>query len=221
MFGLYLAGVLGALIAALVLRRTVVKGGGSTFMMELPKYQMPRLTDIALGLWQRALIFLKRAGGIILTTTIILWAFASFPQAGPGQKQSDVSIAGHIADGIHTVVAPLGFNQDISLALLPAMAAREVAVAAIGTVYSLDATDDGNVQTLQQRMAGRWSLATALAFLAWFVFAPQCISTIAVTRRETNGWKWPLFMVTYLFALAYLAAGATYWLAVAAGLGGA
>jgi ferrous iron transport protein B len=219
MFALYLAGIVGALIAALVLRRTAVKGGGGAFMMELPKYQMPRLTDVALGLWQRAIIFLKRAGGIILTTTIILWALASFPQAGPGQKQSDVSIAGHIADGIHVVVAPIGFNKDISLALLPAMAAREVAVAAIGTVYSLDAEDQGQLQTLAQRMSGRWSLATALAFLAWFVFAPQCISTIAVTRRETNGWRWPLFMVTYLFVLAYVAAGATYWTAVAFGLG--
>ncbi|MEO7814865.1 MAG: ferrous iron transporter B [Sphingomicrobium sp.] len=219
MFALYLIGVVGALLAAFVLRRTVVKGGGGAFMMELPKYQMPRLADIAIGLFQRAMIFLKRAGGIILTTTIILWAFASFPVAGPGQKQSDVSIAGHIADGIHVVVAPIGFNKDISLALLPAMAAREVAVAAIGTVYSIDAGDDANVQTLQQKMAGRWSLATALAFLAWFVFAPQCISTIAVTRRETNGWKWPIFMVTYLFALAYIAAGLTYWIAVAAGLG--
>ena len=219
MFALYIVGVVGALLAALVLRRTVVKGGGGAFMMELPKYQMPRLADIALGLLQRAMIFLKRAGGIILTTTIILWAFASFPVAGPGQKQSDVSIAGYIADGIHVVVAPIGFNKDISLALLPAMAAREVAVAAIGTVYSIDAGDEANVQTLQQKMAGRWSLATALAFLAWFVFAPQCISTIAVTRRETNGWKWPIFMVTYLFVLAYIAAGATYWIAVAAGLG--
>ena len=219
MFGLYVVGVVGALLAALVLRRTVVKGGGGAFMMELPKYQMPRLRDIALGLLQRAIIFLKRAGGIILVTTLVLWAFASFPVAGPGQKQSDVSIAGHIGDAIHIVVAPIGFNKDISLALLPAMAAREVAVAAIGTVYSIDAGNEANVQTLQQKMAGRWSLATALAFLAWFVFAPQCISTIAVTRRETNGWKWPLFMVTYLFVLAYLAAGITYWLAVAAGLG--
>ena len=141
-------------------------------MMELPKYQMPSLADIGLGLLQRAIIFLKRAGGIILTTTLILWAFASFPVAGPGQKQSDVSIAGHIADGIHVVVAPIGFNKDISLALLPAMAAREVAVAAIGTVYSIDSGKEANVQTLQQKMAGRWSLATALAFLAWFVFAP-------------------------------------------------
>jgi ferrous iron transport protein B len=219
LFGLYLAGIVGALLAAIVLSKTAVKGGGGAFMMELPKYQLPRISDIAIGLWQRAMIFLKRAGTIILYTTVILWALASFPQAGPGQKQSDVSIAGHIADGIHTVVAPIGFNKDISLALLPAMAAREVAVAAIGTVYSLDATDESNLQTLEQKMAGRWSLATALAFLAWFVFAPQCISTIAVTRRETNGWKWPIFMVTYLFVLAYLAAGATYWTAVAFGLG--
>ncbi|MBA3667106.1 MAG: ferrous iron transporter B [Sphingomonas sp.] len=218
LFGLYVIGVVGALLAALVLRRTVVRGGGGAFMMELPKYQLPRVTDVAIGLWQRALIFLKRAGGIILTTTLILWALASFPQAGPGQKQSDVSIAGHVADGIHFVVAPIGFNKDISLALLPAMAAREVAVAAIGTVYALDAGNQKGLETLSDRLAGRWSLATALAFLAWFVFAPQCISTIAVTRRETNGWRWPLFMVTYLFVLAYLAAGATYWLAVAAGL---
>ena len=219
MFGLYITGVIGALVAALVLRRTVVKGGGGAFMMELPKYQLPRISDIAIGLWQRAAIFLKRAGTIILSTTIILWALASFPQAGPGQKQSDVSIAGHIGDAIHVVVAPIGFNKDISLALLPAMAAREVAVAAIGTVYSLDAGSDAGLQTLSERMSSRWSLATALAFLAWFVFAPQCISTIAVTRRETNGWKWPIFMVTYLFVLAYLAAGATYWTAVAFGLG--
>ena len=219
MFGLYIAGVVGALLAALVLRKTVVGGQGGVFMMELPKYQMPRLADVAIGLWQRAVIFLKRAGTIILFTTIILWALASFPVAGPGQKQSDVSIAGRIGDGIHVVVAPIGFNKDISLALLPAMAAREVAVAAIATVYSLDAEADAGVQSLSERIKGRWSLATALAFLAWFVFAPQCISTIAVTRRETNGWKWPAFMVAYLFVLAYLAAGATYWTAVAFGLG--
>ncbi len=219
LFILYLSGIVGALLAAIVLSKTAVKGGGGAFMMELPKYQLPRIADVLIGLWQRAMIFLKRAGTIILFTTIILWGLASFPQAGPGQKQSDVSIAGYIADGIHTVVAPIGFNKDISLALLPAMAAREVAVAAIGTVYSLDAEKEENLQTLEQRLAGRWSLATALAFLAWFVFAPQCISTIAVTRRETNGWKWPLFMVGYLFVLAYLAAGATYWTAVAFGLG--
>ena len=219
LFSLYIAGIAGALIAALLLRRTVVKGGGGHFMMELPKYQLPRLADVTIGLWQRAAIFLKRAGTIILATTIVLWALASFPKAGPGEKQSDVSIAGYIADGIHTVVAPIGFNKDISMALLPAMAAREVAVAAIGTVYSLDAEDEQSLQTLEQRLSGRWSMATALAFLAWFIFAPQCISTIAVTRRETNGWRWPMFMVGYLFVVAYIVAGATYWTAVAFGLG--
>ena len=221
MFGLYIVGITGALSAAYVLRRGVLKGSGGGFMMELPKYQWPPLKDVAIGILTRAQIFLKRAGTIILGTTIILWALASIPQAAPGQKQSEVSIAGHIATGIEQVVKPIGFNHDIALALLPAMAAREVAVSAIATVYSLDAGDDAAAnRTLVQNLQHRWSLATALAFLAWFVFAPQCISTIAVTRRETNGWKWPLFMVTYLFALAYLAAGATYWIAVAAGLGG-
>ncbi|MFL6759840.1 ferrous iron transporter B [Sphingomonas sp.] len=219
MLGLYLTGIFGALLAALVLRRGVLKGRGSGFMMELPKYQWPPLKDLGIGILTRAQIFLKRAGTIILGTTIILWALASVPQAGPGQKQSDVSIAGKIGKGIETVVKPIGFNHDISMALLPAMAAREVAVSAIATVYSIDSPDGkAGATTLQDKLQHRWSLATALAFLAWFVFAPQCISTIAVTRRETNGWKWPLFMVGYLFVLAYAFAGLTYWTAVALGV---
>jgi ferrous iron transport protein B len=219
MFGLYIVGIAGALLAALVVRRGVLKGGGGGFMMELPKYQWPPVKDVAIGLLTRVEIFLKRAGTIILGTTISLWALASVPQAGPGQKQSEVSIAGHIASGIEAVVKPIGFNHDISLALLPAMAAREVAVSAIATVYSIDTPDEGAGATrLEDRLRHRWPLPTALAFLAWFVFAPQCISTIAVTRRETNGWKWPLFMIGYLFALAYIAAGLTYWTAVALGL---
>jgi len=188
-------------------------------MMELPKYQLPAAKDVAIGLLTRAQIFLKRAGTIILGTTVILWALASIPQAAPGQKQSDVSIAGKIASGIEVVVHPIGFNHDIAMALLPAMAAREVAVSAIGTVYSIDSPDDATqAKTLSERLRNAWPLPTALAFLAWFVFAPQCISTIAVTRRETNGWKWPLFMVSYLFVLAYIAAGLTYWTATALGL---
>jgi ferrous iron transport protein B len=219
MFGLYIAGITGALVAAYALRRGVLKGSGGGFMMELPKYQWPPLKDVALGLLTRVQIFLKRAGTIILGTTVVLWALASIPQAGPGQKQSEVSIAGHIATAIETVVKPIGFNHDISLALLPAMAAREVAVSAIATVYSIDSPDEqAGATRLEDRLRHRWPLPTALAFLAWFVFAPQCISTIAVTRRETNGWKWPLFMIGYLFVLAYIAAGLTYWTAVALGL---
>ena len=219
MFGLYVAGITGALLAAYVLRRGVLKGGGGGFMMELPKYQWPPLKDVAIGILTRAQIFLKRAGTIILGTTIVLWAFASIPEAGPGQKQSQVSIAGHIATAIDKVVKPIGFNHDISLALLPAMAAREVAVSSIATVYSIDSPDETvGTQKLEDNLRHRWPLPTALAFLAWFVFAPQCISTIAVTRRETNGWKWPLFMIGYLFLLAYIAAGITYWTAMALGL---
>jgi len=220
MFGLYIAGITGALLAALVLRRGVLKGSSGGFMMELPKYQLPSAKDVALGLVSRAQIFLKRAGTIILGTTIVLWALASIPQAAPGQKQSEISIAGHIASGIETVVRPIGFNHDIAMALLPTMAAREVAVSSIATIYSIDSPDEkAGASNLEDKLRHGWPLPTALAFLAWFVFAPQCISTIAVTRRETNGWKWPIFMVSYLFVLAYIAAGATYWTAVAFGLG--
>ena len=221
LFALYVAGIAGAFVAALVLRHTVTKGASSGFLMEMPKYQWPRLSDLTLGLWQRAWIFLKRAGTIIAVTTIVLWALLSFPKPPPGSPVSavDYSVAGRIANGVEVVVRPIGFNRDIALALIPAMAAREVAVAAIGTVYAIDDTDSDNGQaTMTERMRARWSLPTALAFLMWFVFAPQCISTIAVTRRETNGWKWPAFMLGYLFAAAYVMAGITYWLAVFAGL---
>ena len=220
MFGLLITGIAGAYVAALILRRTVTKGASSGFMMEMPKYQMPRMRDVALGLWQRAVIFLKRAGTIIAATTVVLWLLLSFPKPpeGSGISPVDYSVAGRIGHGIEYVVKPIGFNRDITLALLPAMAAREVAVSAIGTVYAIDDKDGSGTDRITDQIRGRWTLPTALAFLMWFVFAPQCISTIAVTRRETNGWKWPLFMVGYLFAAAYIMAGITYWLAVFAGL---
>ena len=219
MFALLLIGIAGAYAAALVLRRTVTKGQSSGFMLEMPRYQWPRWNDVAIGLWTRSLIFLKRAGTTIALTVALLWVLASYPVAPAGQRQSEYSVAGRIAGAIEVVVRPIGFNHDIALALLPAMAAREAAVAAIGTVYAVDNPDtDAGTATMTQSLRTRWSLPTALAFLMWFVFAPQCISTIAVTRRETNGWKWPLFMVGYLFAAAYIMAGLTYWLAVLAGL---
>jgi ferrous iron transport protein B len=219
LFGLYALGVVGALVVALVLRFTVTKGVHRGFMLEMPKYQLPHIRDIVLGLWQRALIFLKRAGSIILVSTIVLWALLSFPQPKPGETALDSSIAGKIAGGLEVLVRPIGFNHEIALALIPAMAAREVAVSSLATAYAVQSNEEATPNRgLIERLRGRWSLPTALAFLAWFVFAPQCLSTIAVTRRETNGWKWPAFMLGYLFALAYGAAGATYWGAVALGL---
>ena len=222
LFLLYIAGIIGAMLAAAVIQRFVTQSRGGSFLIEMPRYQMPRVRDIALGLWQRAWVFLQRAGTIIFVATIILWALLSFPKVpvGSGESQVEYSIAGRIASGLEPVVAPIGFNHDIALAIIPAMAAREVAVSALGTAYAVDAADEEQAASnLGPKLAGSWSMATALAFLAWFIFAPQCISTIAVTRRETNGWKWPIFMVTYLVAVAYIAAGVTYWTAVAFGLG--
>jgi len=222
LFSLYVAGVVGAFVAALALRQTVTKGGGSSFLLEMPKYQMPLLRDVALGLWQRAWIFLRRAGTIIFATTVILWVLLSFPKPPAGSTETPIeySAAGRIAGVIEPVLEPIGFNKEITIALIPAIAAREVAVAALATAYSIDDAGNGDDadKTLTERLSGRWSLPTALAFLAWFVFAPQCISTIAVTRRETNGWRWPLFMVAYLLVTAYLAAAIVFWTATALGL---
>ncbi|QKG70400.1 ferrous iron transport protein B [Erythrobacter mangrovi] len=219
LFALYVIGIVGAMVAALVLRRTITRGTASGFIMEMPRYQMPRVKDLAIGLWQRAWVFLRRAGTIIFTVTIVLWLMLSFPKAEPGEGQMDASIAGHVADVMHPILAPIGFNREISLALIPAMAAREVAVSALATTYAVDAEDEDLAAAgVTDKIAALWSLPTALAFLAWFVFAPQCISTIAVARRETNGWKWPAFMIGYLFTLAYLFAGLTFWLATALGL---
>jgi ferrous iron transport protein B len=220
LFGLYVTGIAGAMAAALVLRGTVTRGKASGFIMELPKYQLPSVKDLAIGLWQRAWIFLRRAGTIIFMVTVVLWLLLNFPRAGAGQNQVDASIAGKLANGLAVVVEPIGFNRDIALALIPAMAAREVAVSSLATTYAVGAEDeDVAASALGDQLKARWSLPTALAFLAWFVFAPQCMSTIAVARRETNGWKWPVFMLAYLFGLAYLFAGLTYWTAVWLGLG--
>ena len=219
MLGLYVFGVLGALVAAWALRRTVTKGPTPTFLIEMPKYQWPVVRDIGIGLWQRAGAFLKRAGGMILGITVVLWVLASYPKppAGDPTPALQYSAAGRIGSALEPVFAPIGFNREIAIALVPGLAAREVAVAALGTVYSLQGTDEDHAQPLVERLRSSWSLPTALAFLAWYVFAPQCLATLAVVRRETGGWKWPAFMFVYLFVMAYVAAGATYWIARALG----
>ena len=219
LFALYLAGIAGAMVAALVLRGTVTKGAASGFIMEMPRYQWPILKDLLIGLWQRAWVFLRRAGTIIFSVTVVLWLLLTFPRAGEGENQLDVSFAGQVASAMHPAFEPIGFNREMTLALVPAMAAREVAVSSLATTYAVASEDeDATMAALEAEVAARWSLPTALAFLAWFVFAPQCLSTIAVARRETNGWKWPGFMLAYLFGLAYVFAGITYWSARALGL---
>jgi ferrous iron transport protein B len=215
LLALYIVGVLAAFIVAFFLRRTITRGAAQPLLMEMPKYQWPQLRDLLIGLYQRAMIFLKRAGTIILISMIVLWALSSFPLPPEGASGPAInySITGYIGRALEVVFAPIGFNKEIAIALVPGMAAREVAVGALGTVYALQGNEDAVQASLVETLRTAWSLPTALAFLAWFVFAPQCLSTLAVTKRETNGWKWPIFMFVYLFVLAYIGAGATYWIA--------
>ena len=220
LFGLYLAGILGALLVAWVLKRFTSTGRHvRPLMMELPSYHWPHPRSIAIGLWQRAMIFLKRVGGIILVLTIALWLLSSFPGPPEGATGAPIqySVAGWLGAGLAKVFAPIGFNWQISLALVPGLAAREVAISALGTVYALSATGDDTAQALAPLIAHSWSLATALSLLAWYVFAPQCIATLAAIKRETGGYKMPLIAAGYLFGLAYLASFITYRVALALG----
>ncbi len=221
LFGLYVAGVGGALAVAWVLKRFTAGGQVRSLMMELPSYHWPAARNIALGLWQRVEIFMRRVGGIILVLTIALWLLSSFPAPPPGATGAPIeySVAGMIGKGLAVLFAPIGFNWQISIALVPGLAAREVAVSALGTVYALSATGSDTAQALTPLITQGWSFATALSLLAWYVFAPQCMSTLATVKRETGGWTWPLVMAGYLFGLAYLASFITYRVALAFGGG--
>lgn len=216
LFALYVAGVAGAMAVAFVLQRTTMRSRFQPLMLELPAYHWPHLRNLAIGLWQRVQIFLTRVGTIILALMVLLWALSSFPAPPPDATGPAIqySIAGKIGAALALVFAPLGFNWQISIALVPGLAAREVAVSALGTVYSLAATGDDVANTLTPLIKASWSLPTALSLLAWYVFAPQCLSTLATVKRETNSWRYPIIMAAYLFALAYAASFVTYNVAV-------
>jgi ferrous iron transport protein B len=222
LLALYFAGVIGALAVAWVLKRFTIAGRQvRPLMMELPTYHLPTVRNIAIGVWQRVTIFLKRVGGIILILTILLWFLASFPlpPAGATGSAIEYSLAGMLGKGLAVIFAPIGFNWQISIALVPGLAAREVAVSALGTVYALSASGEDAAQALAPLIAQSWSLATAFSLLAWYVFAPQCLATLAAVKRETGGWRMPLVMAGYLFTLAYFASFITYHLALAMGAG--
>ncbi|HEY6822906.1 MAG TPA: ferrous iron transporter B, partial [Steroidobacteraceae bacterium] len=220
LFALYIAGIASALGVAFALKRTVMRGEYRPLLLELPEYRLPHLSNLLLGLWERTRIFLTRVGTIILSLMVVLWFLASFPAppAGATGPAIQYSIAGLLGRGLQFLFAPIGFNWQISIALVPGLAAREVAVSALGTVYAMSGSSDV-AGALTPVIARGWSLATGLSLLAWYVFAPQCMSTLAVVKRETNSWRYPLYMAGYLFALAYLGAFVTYRAALA--LGGA
>ena len=215
LFALYLAGIVSAIAIAWLLKRFGARDLTQTLMMELPDYHWPSVRNIAIGLWQRVLIFLRRVGGIILALTVLLWFLATFPAPPPGATGPAIeySFAGTLGRFLLPLFEPVGFNWQIAVALVPGMAAREVAVSALGTVYALSATADDTAQALAPLISASWGLPTALSLLAWFVFAPQCLSTLTTVRRETGGWRAPLLMAGYLFGLAWLAAFLTYRIA--------
>ena len=212
-FSLVLGGIVFAMIMAFIFKRTLMNNAKSILLIELPSYKLPVIKDYFIGLWDRALIFINRAGRIILPASIIIWFLASYPTKSNGIVGT---FAGKIGSLIEPFLRPIGFNLEIAISLIPGMAAREVVVGALATIYSLDSEAlDG---PLKETLQNSWSLPTALSFLVWFVFAPQCLSTLAIMRKETNSWKWPLFAFFYLFTLAYLMAGITYQIAVHLGL---
>lgn len=212
LFALYALGVVSAIVLAYVLKYWGASTEVAQLMMELPDYHWPRAQDIVLGLWQRAQIFLRNVGGVILALTVVLWFLSTFPQAPADYAGSAIqySMAGRLGHLLAVVFEPLGFNWQISIALIPGMAAREVVVGALGTVYALSQTGDDVHEALAPLIAADWSFATGMALLVWFVYAPQCLSTLAVVRRETGHWTLPAIMVGLLFSLAYAAAWLTY-----------
>jgi ferrous iron transport protein B len=221
MFGLYAAGITSALIVSFVIKFFMLRDyAPAPFMLELPDYKMPRLKSIAIGIFTRAKMFLQRAGTTIFSMMVLIWFLASFPQppAGATEPAIDFSLAAIIGKALAPLLAPVGFNWQIAVALIPGMAAREVAVAALGTVYAIEGGKEAAEQ-IGHVLATKWSLATALSMLAWYIFAPQCASTLAVIRRETGSWGWMAATFAYMLVLAYAASLLTYNLAVALGAG--
>ena len=212
LFALYVAGVVCACAVAWAFKRLWMKSSYQPLMLELPPYRVPGLRNLMLGLWERARVFVRRVGTIIFALTVVLWFLSTYPAPPEGATGAAItySLAGQLGKLLEVVFAPIGFNWQISIALVPGMAAREVVVGALGTVYALSAADDAVAEALSPVIAHTWSLATAYSLLAWFVFAPQCISTLATVKRETNSWRYPTAMTVYLFALAYAAAFVTY-----------
>jgi len=212
LLGLYVGAIISAMLVALVLKRTAFRNATQSLMMELPAYHLPLVRSVMIGLWQRVQIFMTRVGTIILALMVVLWFLSTFP-APPASATGaaiEYSFAGRLGAMLAHVFAPIGFNWQISIALVPGLAAREVAVGALGTVYALSAAGDDVQSALVPLLSQSWSMATAMSFLVWYVFAPQCLSTIATVKRETNSWRYPLLMLAYLFGLAYIASFITY-----------
>ncbi len=204
LFGLYALGFLAAFATAKLLKSSILKSKSTPFMMEMPPYRWPTLRGLALRLLDRSKVFLRRAGTIILATTVILWVLATVPMQNGQPAPIEDSLAGTIGRTIEPLVKPLGFNWKIAIGLVTSLAAREVIVGTLGTIYGMEG-DERSLE-LQEALRSDLDLGGAVALLVFFAFAMQCMSTVAVVRRETGGWKWPAIQFGYMTGLAYICA---------------
>ena len=216
LFVLYIAGIFSAAFVSWLFKRfhsTTAKAAAFPLLMELPTYRLPNIKHIASELWDKVSAFLMRAGTVIFALTVILWVLVTFPAApiGATNPAIDYSFAGMLGHMIEPIFAPIGFTWQMCIALIPGLAAREVVIAALGTVYAVGSIGDEAVnQTLIPIIHTQWGLATAFSFLAFYVYAPMCVATLAVIRRETKSLKQTIAIASYLFVLAYLMAWLTY-----------
>jgi ferrous iron transport protein B len=205
LLGLYALGVVAAVVTAFLLKRTLLKGEPSAFLMELPPYRIPSPRSLVLRLVDRSKIFLKRAGRIILAVAILLWVLTQVPRVDAGAPPMDESALGRMGQVLEPVIEPLGFDWRIGVGIVSSLAAREVIVGTLGTIYGVEDADEGSME-LQAALQRDLDLGGAVALLVFFVFALQCMSTVAVMRRETGGWKWPAIQFSYMLALGYFGA---------------
>lgn len=211
LLGLYLLGALAAVGTAFLLKRTLLRGKASTFLMELPPYRIPSPRSLGLRLLDRTRIFLKRAGKIILGVTVVLWFLAQFPGGPTNPPAMEDSALGRIGRVIEPAIEPLGFDWRIGIGLVSSLAAREVIVGTLGTIYGIEEANEGSME-LQAALQQQMDTGAAVGLLIFFVFALQCMSTLAVMRRETAGWKWPILQFSYMLGLAYMGAYLANWL---------
>jgi ferrous iron transport protein B len=204
LLGLYVLGFAAAVATARLLKSSVLKSERAPFVLELPPYRLPDLRSVGLRLLDRAIAFLRRAGTVILGVSILLWVLASVPQGSQGPPPIEQSLAGTLGRAIEPVIEPLGFNWKIGIGLITSLAAREVIVGTLGAIYGMEA--DKDAVGLQEALQRDLTSGGAAALLVFFAFAMQCMSTIAVVRRETGGWKWPAIQFAYMGTLAYVCA---------------
>lgn len=212
LFLLYMIGIIGAMLVGWVMKNVEKNNNENILLMEIPSYSLPKIYDLAIGLWKRFISFFKRLGATILALTILIWFISTFPLPPVNHINPAIyyTFAGYIGRGLEYIFSPIGFNWQISIALIPAFAARETAISALATIYNISGTTKNSIIEFNSTLSSNFSIASALSLLIWFAYAPQCILTLAVIRQETKSWKNTIISFSYMFIMAYTASLLTY-----------